>query len=146
MPGGTTTGPPAAMPFVSPYPVQSSAWEILALAIRYIDTNASEGIYISHHVYDELTLVAPDHLVGAAAQLLHEAFVYGYQEVFPGCDTTGIVEVGAGNVLCGLVKRIDRSATCYPAGTVDGIEKVISELVAAIRGFDCGLEAFGEDG
>jgi len=44
-----------------------------------------------------------------------------------GFDT--FVEIGAGNVLCGLVKRIDRSATSYPAGTVEGIEKVISELV-----------------
>ncbi len=44
-----------------------------------------------------------------------------------GFDT--FVEIGAGNVLCGLVKRIDRSATSYPAGTVESIEKVISELV-----------------
>ena len=40
------------------------------------------------------------------------------------------VEVGAGNVLCGLVKRIDRSATCYPAGTVEDIERVVAELVS----------------
>jgi [acyl-carrier-protein] S-malonyltransferase len=39
------------------------------------------------------------------------------------------VEIGAGNVLCGLVKRIDRDAVCYPAGTVDSIETVIAELV-----------------
>ena len=44
-----------------------------------------------------------------------------------GFDT--FVEIGAGNVLCGLVKRIDRSATSYPAGTVEGIEKVVAELV-----------------
>lgn len=43
-----------------------------------------------------------------------------------GFDT--FVEIGAGNVLCGLVKRIDRSATSYPAGTVEGIEKALSEL------------------
>jgi [acyl-carrier-protein] S-malonyltransferase len=44
-----------------------------------------------------------------------------------GFDT--FVEVGAGNVLCGLVRRIDRSAACYPAGTVEGLERVIAELV-----------------
>lgn len=44
-----------------------------------------------------------------------------------GFDT--FVEIGAGNVLCGLAKRIDRSASCYPAGTVETIEKVLSELV-----------------
>lgn len=43
-----------------------------------------------------------------------------------GFDT--FVEVGAGNVLCGLVKRIDRSAACYPAGTVDTIEQVLADL------------------
>lgn len=40
------------------------------------------------------------------------------------------VEVGAGNVLSGLVKRIDRSATCYQAGTVESIEKTLAELVS----------------
>lgn len=44
-----------------------------------------------------------------------------------GFDT--FVEIGAGNVLCGLVKRVDRSATCYPTGTVEGVEKVLEDLV-----------------
>jgi [acyl-carrier-protein] S-malonyltransferase len=43
-----------------------------------------------------------------------------------GFDT--FVEVGTGKVLCGLVRRIDRSATCFPAGTVETVEKVIAEL------------------
>jgi [acyl-carrier-protein] S-malonyltransferase len=43
-----------------------------------------------------------------------------------GFDTS--VEVGTGNVLSGLVRRIDRNAVCYQAGTVDSVEKVISEF------------------
>jgi [acyl-carrier-protein] S-malonyltransferase len=39
------------------------------------------------------------------------------------------VEVGTGNVLSGLVRRIDRDAVCYQAGTVETLERVIAELV-----------------
>jgi [acyl-carrier-protein] S-malonyltransferase len=45
-----------------------------------------------------------------------------------GFDT--FVEVGAGNVLSGLVRRIDREASCYQAGTVESIEKVLGELAS----------------
>ena len=44
-----------------------------------------------------------------------------------GFDT--FVEVGTGKVLSGLVRRIDRDAVCYQAGTVETVEKVIAELV-----------------
>jgi [acyl-carrier-protein] S-malonyltransferase len=44
-----------------------------------------------------------------------------------GFDT--FVEIGTGNVLSGLVRRIDRDAVCYQAGTVETVEKVISDLV-----------------
>jgi [acyl-carrier-protein] S-malonyltransferase len=43
-----------------------------------------------------------------------------------GFDT--FVEVGAGSVLSGLVKRIDRSVTSYSAGTVDGVEAAVAAL------------------
>jgi [acyl-carrier-protein] S-malonyltransferase len=39
------------------------------------------------------------------------------------------VEIGTGNVLSGLVKRIDRDAVCYQAGTIETIEKAIADLV-----------------
>ena len=44
-----------------------------------------------------------------------------------GFDT--FVEVGTGNVLSGLIKRIDREAVCFQAGTVESVERVIAELV-----------------
>ncbi len=43
-----------------------------------------------------------------------------------GFDT--FLEVGAGTVLSGLVRRVDRGATCHPAGTVEAIEKVAEAL------------------
>jgi [acyl-carrier-protein] S-malonyltransferase len=49
------------------------------------------------------------------------------EEVRDGFDT--FVEVGTGNVLSGLVRRIDREAICYQAGTVETVEKVIAELI-----------------
>jgi len=49
--------------------------------------------------------------------------------VADGFDT--FVEIGTGKVLSGLVKRVHRPATCFAAGTVEGIEKVIDELAAS---------------
>jgi [acyl-carrier-protein] S-malonyltransferase len=45
-----------------------------------------------------------------------------------GFDT--FVEVGTGSVLSGLVRRIDRDAVCFAAGTVETIERGLDELVA----------------
>lgn len=38
--------------------------------------------------------------------------------------TTLFYEVGPGKVLSGLLKRIDRSASCIPVGTIENLEKV----------------------
>lgn len=45
-----------------------------------------------------------------------------------GFDT--FVEIGTGQVLSGLVRRIDRKMTTYAAGTADAIDKVLTELVS----------------
>jgi [acyl-carrier-protein] S-malonyltransferase len=55
-----------------------------------------------------------------------------WSEIIQGMRADGFetfVEVGTGNVLSGLVRRIDRDAVCYQAGTVETVEKVISELI-----------------
>jgi [acyl-carrier-protein] S-malonyltransferase len=46
-----------------------------------------------------------------------------------GFDT--FVEVGAGTVLGGLVRRVDRDAVCLAAGTAEQIEQAIESLVTA---------------
>ncbi len=78
------------------FPIQSSAWEVLALAILYVDEHASDDIHISHHVYDELTLIAPVEKSVEAAQLLHDAFEHGFHTCFPGAPDKDLVEIGIG--------------------------------------------------
>jgi DNA polymerase I len=78
------------------FPIQSSAWEVLALSILYVDLHATEGIHISHHVYDELTLIAPEGKKMEAARLLRDAFYHGFHVCFPGAPDRGLVEIGAG--------------------------------------------------
>jgi len=78
------------------YPIQSSAWEVLALAILYVDKHAGEGIHISHHVYDELTLLAPEPKAIEAAHLLRDAFYHGFRTCFPGAPDWNLVEIGVG--------------------------------------------------
>ena len=74
------------------------AGQVLALAILYIDQRLpSDGsIRISHHVHDELCLVATDAKVAEAALLLRDGLVHGFLTVFPGATTRGLVQIGAG--------------------------------------------------
>lgn len=78
------------------FPIQSSAWEVLALAILYVDEHATEGIHISHHVYDDLTLLAPEERKMEAARLLRDAFYHGFHTCFPDAPDNKLVDVGAG--------------------------------------------------
>jgi DNA polymerase I-like protein with 3'-5' exonuclease and polymerase domains len=79
------------------FPVQSGAWEVLALAIVYIDSRlpADGSIRISHHVYDELCLICSDPQVVTAALLLRDGFLHGFQTAFPTGSTRGLVVIGA---------------------------------------------------
>jgi len=79
------------------HPVQSTAWEIMALAIRYVHQHANpQHVRVSHHVYDELVLqVHPDH-VKDAARLMLAGFEHGYQTVFPDAPVNNIAEAGWG--------------------------------------------------
>ena len=83
------------------FPIQSSAWEVLALAIVYIDQNAPEDVTISHHVHDELVLAAPPDQADAATRLLEKAFLHGFATVFPEAPTNGLVEISQGNTWAG---------------------------------------------
>lgn len=80
------------------FPVQSGAWEVLALAMIYIDgcLPADGSIRLSHHVYDELCLVCSDEQVVPAALLLRDGFLHGFKTAFPAGSTRGLVEIGAG--------------------------------------------------
>jgi len=80
------------------HPVQATAWEIMALAIRYVQEHADpQQVRVSHHVYDELVLqVHPDH-VQSAAHLMLDAFEHGYHTVFPDAPVNNIAEVAWGD-------------------------------------------------
>ena len=78
------------------FPIQSSAWEVLALAIIYVDQHAPDGVTISHHVHDELVLAVPPEKVEAARDLLASAFLSAFKAVFPGAPCRGLVEVTTG--------------------------------------------------
>jgi len=43
-------------------------------------------------------------------------------------DVTTVIECGPGKVLCGLIKRIDRSLNCFPVFDPASLEKVLGEL------------------
>ena len=78
------------------FPIQSSAWEVLALAILYIDQHAPEGVMISHHVHDELVLAASIETVAMARDLLERAFLHAFLTVFPDAPCRGLVAISIG--------------------------------------------------
>jgi DNA polymerase-1 len=96
------------------HPVQSTAWEIMALAIRYVHQHADpRHVRISHHVYDELVLqVHPDHVL-PAARLMMAGFVHGYRTVFPDAPVNSVAEAGWGETWadCSLESHVIRGTS-----------------------------------
>ena len=90
------------------FPIQSSAWEVLALAIIYIDLHAIDGVTTSHHVHDEIVLAARPDQIDAAALLLRDAFVHGLSKVFPDAPTRGLVEISWGDTWASLGRQDTR--------------------------------------
>ena len=84
------------------FPIQSSAWEVLALAILHLDQSMPKSVTISHHVHDELVLAAAPDQVDAAARLLEHAFLHGFSTVFPEAPVHGLVEVSRGDTWAAL--------------------------------------------
>jgi len=88
------------------HPIQSGAFEILAIAIKHIHANSDPStIRISHSVYDELVLIAREDVKEQAAQLLYDGFATGYRTVFPGCSVASICEVGWGRTWADTGKK-----------------------------------------
>ena len=117
---------PVSAPFHSP--LMAPAREDLEPTLRGLDF--SELVIPVYRNIDATPVSAPDEVCDGLIKQVDSPVLWTQtieRMRADGFDT--FVEIGAGNVLCGLVKRIDRSATCYPAGTVETIDKVIEDLV-----------------
>lgn len=78
------------------FPIQSSAWEVLALAIIETDKRLTPGMAISHHVHDELVLLVDDDLIPEAVALLEEEMTNAFTRVFPDASTRDLIEIDHG--------------------------------------------------
>jgi DNA polymerase-1 len=80
------------------FPVQSTAAEILMVAMLYIHERlpADGGIKVCLTVYDELMLIAREEQLDTAALLLRDGFKHGFLTVFPEGTTKGLVGIGSG--------------------------------------------------
>ena len=75
------------------HPVQSTAWEILALAIIEMDKRMPPGCVITHHVHDELVVACLPEQVTAVSELLAEVLTAAFLKIFPAAPTRGLIEV-----------------------------------------------------
>ena len=117
---------PVSAPFHSP--LMAPAREGLEPTLEALDFRPLE-VPLYRNV-DALAVTAPDDVRDGLIRQVDAPVLWSEiirRMLADGFDT--FVEVGTGSVLCGLVRRIDRDAVCYPAGTVETVEKVLAELV-----------------
>ncbi len=116
---------PVSAPFHSP--LMAPAREGLEPTLRELDFRPLD-VPLYRNV-DAAPVTAPDDVRDGLIRQVDAPVLWSEivrRMLAEGHDT--FVEVGTGNVLCGLVRRIDKNAVCYPAGTVETVEKVLAEL------------------
>ena len=119
---------PVSAPFHSP--LMAPAREALEPTLRELDFQPL-AVPLYRNI-DASTVQAPDEVCDGLIRQVDAPVLWSEivrLMLADGFDT--FVEVGTGKVLSGLVKRIDREATCYPAGTVEDIERVIADLTGS---------------
>lgn len=117
---------PVSAPFHSP--LMAPARKALEPALRELDFQPL-AVPLYRNV-DATTVQSPEEVCDGLVRQVDAPVLWSEivrRLLADGFDT--FVEVGTGKVLSGLVKRINREATCYPAGTVEEVERVIAELV-----------------
>jgi [acyl-carrier-protein] S-malonyltransferase len=116
---------PVSAPFHSP--LMAPAREGLAPTLRELDFRSLE--YPLYRNVDAKPVQSSDDVREGLIRQVDAPVMWSEtirRLIADGFDT--FVEIGTGSVLSGLVRRIDRSASCYPAGTVETVEKAIAEL------------------
>ncbi len=117
---------PVSAPFHSP--LMASAREGLEPTLRELDLKTLETVLYRN--IDAAAVRSPEDVRDGLIRQVDAPVLWS--EIIRRLRSDGFdtfVEVGTGNVLSGLVKRIDREAECYQAGTVETVEKVLAELV-----------------
>jgi len=117
---------PVSAPFHSP--LMAPAREGLTPTLRGIDLRPLAAPLYRN--VDAAAVSAPDEVRDGLIQQVDSPVLWSQiirRMRADGFDT--FIEVGTGSVLSGLVRRIDRDAVCYQAGTVETVEKVLAELL-----------------
>jgi DNA polymerase I-like protein with 3'-5' exonuclease and polymerase domains len=80
------------------YPVQGSAADIMmaALSILACEIDGKPWKLLAV-VHDEVLMEVPESDVAEAKRVLEESMIAGMLEIFPGADTTGLVDASAGD-------------------------------------------------